>query len=42
MADLRRVIGSRSQVRLTLEYERRRLKEILWELLVKNAPGSRR
>lgn len=43
IADSRRVAhGSRSQVQRVLRWEHQRLKDTLWELLVKNAPSARR
>jgi hypothetical protein len=44
MPDLRqwRAVGGRKQIRSVLDGENERLKAILWELLVKNAPSARR
>ncbi|KAL4420616.1 hypothetical protein ABPG75_010272 [Micractinium tetrahymenae] len=43
IADSRRIAhGSRTQVERVLEMEHRRLRDTLWELLVKNAPSARR
>jgi hypothetical protein len=42
MADARQVVGSRQVMRTRMEEDRRQLRSILWELLVKNAPGARR
>ncbi|PSC71718.1 thioredoxin-like chloroplastic [Micractinium conductrix] len=43
IADSRRIAhGSRRQVEAALHAEHRRLRDTLWELLVKNAPSARR
>ena len=42
MADSRRMASSRSQVQAVLSAEHRRLRDTLFELLVKNAPSARK
>lgn len=42
MADSRMLATSRTQVQRVLHYEHRKLRDTLWELLVKNTPSARR
>lgn len=42
LPDTRRVIGTRSQLQGQIRSQNNRLKALLWECLVKNAPSSRR
>ncbi len=42
MADARQLAGNRQAMRTRMQEDRRLLRSILWELLVKNAPGARR
>jgi thiol-disulfide isomerase/thioredoxin len=42
LPDTRRVIGTRSQLQGRIRNQNNRLKALLWECLVKNAPSSRR
>lgn len=42
MGDVRQWRGTRAQMETVLQSEQQRLKETLWQLLVKNAPSARR